>query len=126
MNKNEQAVDKPVVKQQQVVVRPAVDIHEDEKGITLLADLPGVSNDNLSIEVDQDSLMIEGKVELDLPETMRMNVVNMRATLYRRGFTLSKELDTDKIEAVLKNGLLSLKIPKKAEVLPRKIEVRVA
>jgi len=51
---------------------------------------------------------------------------DVRATRYRRSFTLSGELDTDRIEASLKDGVLTLSIPKRAEFTPRKIEVKTA
>ncbi len=124
-SKNQKTADN-AEKKEEFIVRPAVDIHENSKGITLLADLPGVSNQDLNIEIDGDVLSIEADVALNMPEELKLNVINMRVTKYRRNFTLSKELDTARIEAVLKNGRLELKIPKKAEVLPRKIEVQVA
>ncbi len=108
-----------------VSLLPAVDIYEDAEGITLLADLPGVSRDRLNIEVDKDMLSIDGEVIIDMPDDMEALYADVRATHFRRSFTLSRELETDKINAQMKDGVLTLKIPKRAELKPRKIEVSV-
>jgi HSP20 family molecular chaperone IbpA len=59
-----------------------------------------------------------------MPEGMEALYAEVHSTLYRRSFTLSSELETDKIEANLKDGVLTLRIPKRAELRPRKIEIR--
>jgi HSP20 family molecular chaperone IbpA len=107
-------------------VRPPVDIYEDEKGISLYADMPGVTKDRLEIEVDRDSLSIAGKAEIKTPDNMVSQHTDVTTTLYRRNFTLSSELDNEKVEASLNDGVLKLHIPKRAQYLPRKIEVRSA
>jgi HSP20 family molecular chaperone IbpA len=106
-------------------LRPSVNIFENAEGITLEADMPGVSRDRLQIQVDKDSLNIEGEVQFRMPEGMEALYADVRATRYSRSFALSRELDTDNIDASLKDGVLTLHIPKRAEVRPRKIEVRV-
>jgi HSP20 family molecular chaperone IbpA len=68
--------------------------------------------------------MIEGEAVIDLPAGTEALYADLQATKYRRSFLLSGELETDRIEANLKNGLLTLRIPKRAEYKPRKIEVR--
>lgn len=106
-------------------LRPAVNIFEDADGITLEADMPGVSKDRLQLQVERDQLVIEGDVELRMPDGMEALYADIRATRYSRAFALSRELDAEQIDASLKNGVLRLRIPKRAEVRPRKIEVRV-
>ena len=110
--------------ERELVVHPPVDIFEDAEGITLKADIPGVSKDRLSIEVDKDTLLVEGSAQIDMPEGMEALYADVRSTRYRRTFALSGELETDNIEANLRDGVLSLYIPKRAELRPRKIEVR--
>ena len=110
----------------QTVLRPPVDIYEDDEGITLHADMPGVTREDLEIRVDNDTLLIEGDSPIELPEGMQPLYADVRSTRYRREFGLSGELDTEAIDASLKDGVLSLRIPKRAEVRPRKIEVRTA
>jgi HSP20 family molecular chaperone IbpA len=104
---------------------PPVDVIEDAAGITLVADMPGVPRDKLSLQLDTDSLTIEGEVMLDVPEGMQSSHAELRVPRYRRTFKLSKELDGEKASAELKNGVLRLRIPKAAHAQPRKIEVRV-
>jgi len=109
----------------ETVMRPAVDIYEDAEGITLLADMPGVDRERLNLEVDRDSLTIEGDTRIDLPEGMAALYADVHSTRYRRSFTLSGELAVDEVKASLRDGVLTVTIPKRAEVRPRKIEVRV-
>lgn len=106
--------------------RPAVDIIEDDYAITVHADMPGVSRERLEIQVERDSLSIEGQAEIDLPDGLQDLYSDVRSTRYQRSFTLSQELDGERAEASLKDGVLKLRIPKKAMHQPRKIEVRVA
>ncbi|MET0063657.1 MAG: Hsp20/alpha crystallin family protein [Candidatus Thiodiazotropha endolucinida] len=106
-------------------IRPPVDIHEDEQGITLRADMPGVSKDRLDIKMDRDSLSIEGRAKISTPENMEAHYADVQTTLYRRSFTLGGELDNEKADASLKDGVLTLRIPKREQYQPRKIEVRM-
>lgn len=104
---------------------PPVDVFEDDAGITLLADLPGVSRERLGVRVDGDSLVIEGTAEVPAPAEIDMVYGEARLAAYRREFTLSRELDSSRIEAQLKDGVLRLSIPKSEEARPRRIEVQV-
>ena len=106
-------------------VVPPVDVFEDETGITLLADLPGVSRERLGVRVDGDSLLIEGTVDVAGPKDMDIVYGEAQVPAYRREFTLSRELDSSRIEAQLKDGVLRLTIPKAEEARPRRVEVRV-
>ena len=115
----------PKGREDETALRPPVDIFEDAEGITLIADMPGVSKDRLNIEVDKERLIVEGTVQLDMPKGMEALHADVRSTRYLRSFALSSELATDGIDASLKNGVLNLRIPKRQEVRPRKIEVRV-
>lgn len=107
------------------VLAPDVDIYEDSEGICVQADMPGVSRDRLDIQANKDSLTIEGEAQIDLPEDMEAVYADVRSTRFRRSFALSAELDTDKIDARVKDGVLTVRIPKRAEAKPRKIEVNV-
>jgi HSP20 family molecular chaperone IbpA len=106
-----------------VVMQPAVDICEDTDGISLWVDMPGVSRDRLDIQVDRDTLVIEGHAQIDTPEGIKPIYADVRSTRYRRSFALSSELDTDQIEATMTDGVLNLRIHKRPESKPRKIEV---
>ncbi len=105
---------------------PPVDIVEDETGISLTADLPGVPHDRLTVRMEAQSLLIEGEVVLDTPEGMEANYAETRSPLYRRSFNLSRDLDPTKIDAALKDGVLKLRISKAAHAQPRKITVNIA
>jgi HSP20 family molecular chaperone IbpA len=105
---------------------PPVDVFENESGITLLADLPGVARDKLGVRVDGDTLTIEATASIEGPSNMELLYGEARFPAYRRSFTLSRELDSSRIDAVLKDGVLRLAIPKLEEARPRRIEVRAA
>lgn len=105
---------------------PPVDVVEDSGGITLFADLPGVPKEKLNLQLQADSLTIEGEVALDTPEGMESGFAEVRVPRYRRVFTLSKELDSEKASAEFRQGVLKLRIPKAEHVQPRKIEIKVA
>ena len=107
-------------------VRPAVDIYEDEKGISLYADIPGVSKHRLEIKLERNSLSIEGKAEINQAEKMLMYRADVDSIIYRRKFTLRGELDKENINASLNDGVLKIHIPKRAKYQPRKIEVIAA
>ena len=111
---------------EQPAMSPRVDVIEDEKGITLFADLPGVARDALEIHVEGESLTIEGQVAAATPEAMQAAYAEVRVPRYRRTFTLSRELDGSRIEAQLKDGVLRLWIPKQEHAQPRRINVKVA
>lgn len=108
----------------QPFVVPPVDVFENESGITLLADLPGVSKDRLGVRVDGDNLMIEASATTVEPSRMELIYGEAQYASYRRQFTLSRELDASRVEASLKDGVLKLTIPKLEEAKPRRIEVR--
>ncbi len=111
---------------QQSAILPKVDVFEDATGITLIADLPGVSKEKLTLHVEGETLQIEGEITSDMPDDIKAIYAEVQTPRYRRLFTLSRELDTEKIEASFKNGVLNLRIPKVEHAQPRKIEVKVA
>lgn len=105
---------------------PPVNVTEDSTGITLTADLPGVPKDKLMLQVEADTLTIEGEVSLDVPAGMEATHAEISLPRYRRVFTLSKELDADKVSAEFNQGVLKLRIPKAAHAQPRRVEIKVA
>jgi HSP20 family molecular chaperone IbpA len=111
-------------RQEELALAPPVDVFEDAHGITVHAEMPGVSKERLNVQADRNSLVIEGEASVDMPIGMEALYADIQATRYRRGFVLSGELETDRIEASLKDGVLTVRIPKRAELRPRKIEVR--
>lgn len=112
--------------QEQPALLPPVDVLEDAGGITLYADLPGVPKDKLSVRVDGDNLVIEGEIGLEMPKDMEATHAEVSLPRYRRVFTLSKELDPERLSAELRQGVLRLQIQKAEHAKPKRIEVRVA
>jgi HSP20 family molecular chaperone IbpA len=108
-----------------VALLPPVDVIEDSTGLTLRADLPGVPKDKLKLQVEADMLTIEGEVSFVTPDRMEASYAEVSVPRFRRVFTLSKELDTAKVSAEIKHGVLSLRIPKAEHAQPRRIEVKV-
>ena len=104
---------------------PPVDVIEDGAGITLRADLPGVPKDKLGLHVEADTLTIEGEVSVAMPEGMEATYAEVSVPRFRRVFTLSKELDTSKVSAEFKHGVLNLRIPKAEHAQPRRIDIKV-
>lgn len=104
-------------------VLPPVDILEDETGITLVADMPGVRREDLVLQVEGDVLSIEGEARLDLPADLVPLYDELPGHRYARSFTLSRELDPSGIKADVDRGVLRLHIPKAEASKPRKIEV---
>ena len=123
MSDNKQAIQNTREQDTRAVV-PRVDVYEDEAGITLLADLPGVPRDQLELKVEGDTLLVEGTVQPPTPEGLEAVYAEVRVPRFRRSFTLSRELDTQRIDANLKDGVLTLRIPKAEHAQPRRISVQ--
>lgn len=105
---------------------PLVDIFEDPTGITLLADMPGVVKDTLNVRVEADRLFLEGQACVEMPKGFALYHAEERESVYRRSFVLGSELDTANIDANLKDGVLTLLIPRSQEAHPRQIEIKTA
>jgi HSP20 family molecular chaperone IbpA len=105
---------------------PPVDVIEDSNGITLYADLPGVPRDKLHLQVEADTLTIDAESALSTPEGLQSTHTEVGLGRFHRVFTLSKELDTEKVSAELANGVLKLRIPKAQHAQPRRIEIKAA
>jgi len=124
MSNDTPALNKPQQRPEPALL-PPVDVVEDATGITLYADLPGVPKDRLQLNVEGDTLTIEGALGLNVPEGMQPAQAEIGLGRYRRVFTLSKELDADKVSAEFANGVLRLRIPKAEHAQPRRVEVQI-
>jgi HSP20 family protein len=107
-----------------LTLTPAVDIIEDSHGITLWADLPGVSRDKLDVKVHDGRLYIEAEAVVPTPGDLRLHHAEIRAPHFARAFTLSEDFDTSRVDANLQGGVLKLSIPRREEARPRRIDVR--
>lgn len=124
MDMNQTALKRESSAAETAALVPPVDIIEDAEGITLRADLPGVSKENLNIRVDGDTLTIEGGVSLGESQNLQGVYAEVRLAQYKRSFVLSRELDTARIDASIRNGVLQLRVPKSEQAKPRRIEVK--
>jgi len=110
----------------QAALLPPVDVIEDATGITLYADMPGVAKDRVTLRVEDNQLSIEGEMSIALPAGMQPTHAEVQRARYRRAFTLSKELDADKVSAEMSQGVLRVRIPKAAHAQPRRVQVQVS
>jgi HSP20 family molecular chaperone IbpA len=110
---------------EQPALLPPVDVVEDAGGITLYADLPGVSKDKLDVHVDGDTLIIEAEMGLEMPQDLQATHIEVSVPRYRRVFTLSKELDAERLSAELKHGVLKVRLHKAEHAKPRRIKVQI-
>jgi len=110
----------------QTLQKPNVDIRETEAGIILAADLPGVATEGLNVMLENNVLSIEGHTAPPDAQGRASVYTEFGTNDFRRVFTLSDEVDREKITATLKNGVLQLFLPKVAEAKPRKIAVQSA
>lgn len=107
--------------QERPSVAPLCDIYENESEVLLVADLPGVSSEGLELSFDKGQLTLEGHRRA---ETTRPVAAEFRPVDYRRTFVLPDGIDSARIAAELKAGVLHVHLPKAEPLKPRKIEVR--
>jgi HSP20 family molecular chaperone IbpA len=103
---------------------PPIDIHEGADGLTLEADLPGATERNLQIHLEDNVLDLYAKIESPAPEGARLVHEEYRLGDYHRSFILSDEVDRERITAELKNGVLRLFLPKADRARTRRIEIK--
>jgi HSP20 family protein len=106
------------------VYTPDVDILEKDDSIIVLADIPGVSESGVDITLEKDVLSIYAKVEPEVPEKHQLLRTEYGIGDYQRSFTISNEIDREKIDATVKNGVLRLVLPKAKAAQTRKITVQ--
>ena len=109
---------------QEQYTRPAVDIYETEDGLTVLADLPGADKDAVTIEVEDNILTIAAKAKHELPSEPIH--VEFELAGYFRQFQIADTVDTSKISAEFKHGVLTLRPPKAERLKPKQIAVQVS
>jgi HSP20 family protein len=108
----------------QVDFAPAVDIEERADHFLVSADLPGVSEKDIEVKVQDGVLLLSGKREVSKEEKTEAGCYRERSSgSFCRTFTLGDGVDPEKIEAAYKNGVLTVKLPKKEETKPRQIPV---
>ena len=102
---------------------PLVDIAEDKEAYTLVAEMPGVTRQNLEILLENHELTIIGRRNWAAPEGAELLVRETKPRHFRRVFELDPAVDSARIEARMEQGVLTLTLPKTEQVKPRKIAV---
>ena len=102
---------------------PVTDIFETDQALTLKLEMPGVARDRVEVRVENDVLTIEGRVDLGVYENLRPLYTEYNVGNYARTFQLSSRIEQDRISAALKDGVMTLVLPKVERAKPRKIHV---
>lgn len=106
------------------IFMPPTDIYEAENALTVILEMPGVEKSNVSIQVEDGTLNVEGRLDLAKYRDLQPLYTEYNIGHYSRSFRLSTKIDQSKIAAEMKDGVLSLKLPKVEEAKPRTIQVK--
>ncbi len=115
---------KPIARRN--VVAPATDVYERDDALVLVADLPGLTEQDVEITVENQVLTIKGQAATADDAQQDLLYQEFEAVAYERSFTLSDDVNAEKIEAVMKQGVLKLTLPKAERARPRKIQIEAA
>jgi len=102
---------------------PAADIFETDEALTLMLEMPGVGKNNVNIEIENDVLRVEGKIDHVAYKDVEPVYTEYNVGHYARAFTLPNKIDRGAITAQVEDGVLMLTLPKSKEALPRRIAV---
>lgn len=105
---------------------PHVDIYETKEALHLIADMPGVDEQTVDVELEKNVLTISGRVEDGKVKDYNLVFSEYEVGDYERTFTLSDEIDRDQIKATVRQGVLRLELPKAEKVKPKKITINAA
>ena len=102
---------------------PHADIFETEPALTLVLEMPGVDKKNVHVSVEDGVLNVEGRIDFSKYEGMQPVYTEYNIGHYRRGFSLSSKINQNKISAEMRDGVLTLVLPKADEAKPRTISI---
>lgn len=103
---------------------PAVDIYEDDNAVTVVAEMPGVGKEDVEIHLENGALTIAGgSRQNDRVKDRNMLLQEYESGIYTRKFSVADTIDQDKISATMKNGILTVTLPKAEPAKPRAIPV---
>ena len=105
-------------------VTPAVDIYETDDVYFLNVNMPGVSKENVKIKLEDDSLVVMGRINYDEVKNRKYVLKETRFGNFYRKFNISDSIDFEKIDAKMENGTMVLTLPKHERVKPRSIEIK--
>lgn len=118
---------RPAQELSQEGLSPLVDIYEGENEVVVVAEVPGASRDDVSVQVDKGVLTIEADAKFQTPDKSSARIyVGFEPGRFFRAFALSDEIDREKITASVSNGVLTVRLPKAEAAKSRKIEVKSA
>ena len=103
---------------------PTADIYEAESDLNVILEMPGVDKANVTVNVENGVLNVEGRLDLSKYQGLRPLYTEYNIGHYARSFRLSSKIDQGKISAEMKDGVLSLKLPKVEDAKPRAIKVK--
>lgn len=106
------------------VFLPTADIYETQDALTVILEMPGVEKSNVNVHVEEGVLHVEGRLDLSKYQGLQPLYIEYNIGHYSRSFQLSSKIDQTRIEAALRDGVLSLTLPKVEEAKPRTINVR--
>ena len=100
---------------------PTADIFETDRALTVVLEMPGVSKDNVEVNVDDGILKIDGKIDFSKYEGLRPVYTEYNIGHYTRSFQLSSAIDQNRISAEMRDGVLAVVLPKSEQAQPRRI-----
>lgn len=103
---------------------PTADIFETVDALTVVLEMPGVSKADIDVSVDQGLLTIEGRIDFKKYEGLQPVYSEYNIGPYRRSFRISSQIDQSKIKAEMRDGVITLVLPKAEEAKPRRIQVK--
>jgi len=105
---------------------PRADVHENDNNFVVQLDLPGVEKDNVKVKFEDDTLVVSGerKYESNVDEKNFHRVERIYGS-FTRSISVPKDVDSEKISASFRNGVLEITLPKTEEVKPKEIEIKV-
>jgi HSP20 family molecular chaperone IbpA len=106
------------------VFLPTADIFESKDALTVIMEMPGVEKNNVNIRVEDGVLTVEGRLDLSKYKGLKPLYTEYNVGHYARSFHLTNKIDQSKIGAELKDGVLSVTLPKVEEAKPRTIQVK--
>jgi HSP20 family molecular chaperone IbpA len=102
---------------------PTADIFENEDTLTVVLEMPGVDKSNIDVDIENGVLTVEGRIHFDKYKAMEPIYSEYNVGPYRRSFRISNRVDQENIRAEMRDGVITLVLPKVEEAKPRRIEV---
>ena len=102
---------------------PSADIYESENALTVVLEIPGVSKDNVDVNIEDGVLTVDARIDFTKYEGLQPVYSEYNVGPYRRSFQISSQIDHSKIAAQMQNGIMTLELPKAETAKPRRIQV---